>query len=569
MKRIRNRIFIQILVPTICLFLIVVVGGLIYVNRSYEKQVIDRKSNELEKTSRAIHNWLVARISNMIQLSRTPLIQTGDYERILPFLREERKRLSFIYDTMFYVLPDGEYRSTAGGEGKMAVPRFMEDFSRGSKLFFYDGPNLRHPHFADAVLIAVPVFKDEVLVGTIAATIPLTIFKRVISYFTMEEFEQFMLVNPQSIIIVHSDLDLIGKSERGEYGRIFTSDTRAKSSMVFVSVLRTTWKLVAFQPVKTMLKPVKQINRLIMVFFFGVVLLILFVSLALSARITRPIQKLTQGVHRIMEGDYKQKILLDTKDELSELATAFNRLSEQLVQLRTDDRFVFLGHLSARVAHEVRKPLHIIQLAVQAIRNRDLPGAAGQDAAIGNHQDAKHLQTILDEVENANIFIGEILNFARPEKISLTRYSLPDLLDKVVRKYRLVVEEKRIAIELHQDADIHPFYLDIIKLEEAFSNLVENAIESVENGADKRKITISVKQNNGYGIKVTITDTGPGFDEEVIDKILDPYFTTKEEGTGLGLSISYRIFNAHGATMSLENTPERHAKVTILFPVEG
>jgi signal transduction histidine kinase len=556
MKRIRNRIFIQILIPTICLFLFVVVGGLIYVNRSFESQVISQKSNELEKASRAIHNWLVARISNMIQLSRTPLIRTGDFEELLPFLREERKRLSFIYSNMFYILPDGQYWSTEGAGGTLVDPQFLSDFKKGSKLFFYDGPFLDHPHFSDSVLIAVPVFKDGELISALAATIPLPTFKRVISYFTMEEFEQFMLVNPHSIIIVHSDLDLIGKSERGEYGRIFTSNAMSGGSMVFVSVLRTTWKLVAFQPLKVMLKPVKQINRLIMVFFFGVVLLILFVSLALSSRITRPIQKLTQGVHRIMEGDYKQKILLDTKDELSELATAFNRLSEQLVQLRTDDRFVFLGHLSARVAHEVRKPLHIIQLAVEAIqKQKTLNG--------------RYLQTILNEVENANIFIREILNFARPEPISLSRYSVISLLDKVARKYQLLAEQKGIELLFYHDDSIHLFYFDIIKMEEAFSNLMENAVESVEHTSGMRKITITVSQNDGYGVLVSITDTGPGFDEDVIDKILDPYFTTKDEGTGLGLSICYRIFNAHSATMTLENTSDHHAKVTVFFPVEG
>jgi signal transduction histidine kinase len=438
----------------------------------------------------------------------------------------------------------------------MGTLQFMSDFSKGGKLFYYNGPYLQHEHFSDSVLVAVPVFKDQQFISVLAATIPLATFKRVISYFTLEEFEEFMLVNPQSIIIVHSDLHLVGKSERGEYGRTFTSDVRAGNTMVFVSVLRTTWKLVGFESIHTLLKPVKQINRLIMIFFFGVVLVISIVSLMLSSRITQPIQKLTVGVHRIMKGDYKQKILLDTEDELSELASAFNRLSDQLVQLRTDDRFVFLGHLSARVAHELRKPLHIIQLAVQAMQKQNNP-----------HD--KHMLLIRNEVEKADAFIGEILNFARPEKVSLTRYSLVSLLDKIIRKYQLVTEEKDITVSFTHGDSIQPFYFDIMKLEEAFSNLIENAIESVETVESARTILIAVSQNGKYGVQVTITDNGPGFDEQVIDKILDPYFTTKEEGTGLGLSICYRIFNAHGATMKVENTADHHARVTVVFPVEG
>ncbi len=483
-------------------------------------------------------------------------MRRGDLEHLLPFLKEERKRLSFVYNNLFYILPDGRYWSTEGGTGSMEPPRFISDFSQKNKLFFYDGPFIEHDHFSNSVLVAVPIIENGSLISALAATIPLPTFKRMIGYFTMEEFEKFMLVNPQSIIIVHSDLDLTGKSERGEYGKIFTSSTRSGDSMVFVSVLRTTWKLVAFVPVDILLKPIKQINRLIVVFFFGVVLLILFVSLALAARITLPIQKLTAGVHRIMEGDYNQKILLNTNDELNALAKAFNRLSERLIRLRTDDRFVFLGHLSARVAHEVRKPLHIIQLAVQAMQNQGNP-------------DEKHLRMIQNEVENADTFVNEILNFARPEKLSLTRYSLIDLLDKIIKKYQLLLEEKDIKLNFEHNGNIHPFYFDIIKLEAAFSNLMENAIESVENLYDNRTITIRISQNKGYGIAVELIDSGQGFDDKVIDKILDPYFTTKSDGTGLGLSISYRILNAHGASMKLENTSDHHARVKIFFPVDN
>ena len=562
MKQIRNRLFIQILIATIIIFVLVIGGGLLYVNRSFEKQVMQQKSNELTKAARAIHNWLVARISNLIQLSRTPLIQDDGRQEVRDFLQEEKKRLSFIYDAMYYIHPDGTYWDTSGTDGRLStdLPLF-ENLVEGNRLFYYHGPVLNDEVFSDSILIAVPIENDGQRSAILAATIPIPTFQRMVGYFTMEEFDRFMMVNPRSIIIVHSDTNMIGTSERGEYGTTFSSDTRWEDDMVFVAVLRTTWKLVGFISRDKVLGPIFQINQIALVFLILVLIIVGSVALAISYHVARPIRRLTNRVNSIMEGNYRQKIELHTQDELEELATAFNRLGDRLIRLRTDDRFVFLGHVSARVAHEVRKPLHIIQLVVQTLKKE-----------YGNSD--KHLQMIENEVENADHFVGEILNFARPEQINLTRYDLHELLEKIIRKYSLMTEEAGIQLQLEVEQKIHPLYMDIIKMEEAFSNLLLNSIEALSvrrtapasSVSPEKRITVSL-YTEGNEIVIAVEDTGPGFPDADIDKLLDPYFTTKEEGTGLGLSISYRILTAHGGKLILENTPEHHARILITLPL--
>lgn len=559
MKQIRNRLFIQILIPTMIIFVLVIGGGLLYVNRSFEQQVMQQKSNELTKAARAIHNWLVARISNLIQLSRTPLIQDDGRPEVRAFLQEEKKRLSFIYDAMYYIHPDGSYWDTTGGSGQLdtELPLF-KNLVDDNRLFYYHGPVLNDAVFSDSILIAVPIEEEGRRIAILAATIPIPTFQRMVGYFTMEEFDRFMMVNPRSIIIVHSDTGMIGTSERGEYGLTFSSDTRWKDDMVFVAVLRTTWKLVGFVSREKMLGPIFQINQIAAVFLVLVLLIIGSVSLAISYHVARPIRRLTDRVESIMEGNYRQKIELHTQDELEELATAFNRLGDRLIRLRTDDRFVFLGHVSARVAHEVRKPLHIIQLVVQTLK---------KDCA----EKEKHLQMIENEVENADRFVGEILNFARPEQINSTRYDLHTLLEKIIRKYRLMAEEAEIELQLNVHEKVHPFYMDIIKMEEAVSNLLINSIEAFSESPGltpdlEKRITLSL-YTEGDEIVIAVEDTGPGFPEEDIDKLLDPYFTTKDGGTGLGLSISYRTLTAHGGKLILENTPEHHARILITLPL--
>ncbi len=553
MKHIRTRVFIQILLPTVIIFILFVGGGLYYVKRSYETQVIERKSKELDRAARAVHNWLVARISTLVQLSRTPLVQNGSAEQILRFLKDEKSRHSFSFENFYFIEPDGSFSDTAGRKGIMEDKTYVEVFLKEKRKFYYKGPVLDSPHFENSLVIAVPVESKGRLKAVLAATIPLSNFKRVVGYFTLDEFDSYMITNPKSIIIVHSNNEMIGKSERGEYGMSFFADKRLKDRMVFVSVLRTTWKLVAFSSLNTLLEPIRQIQRLILIFFLFIVLIISAVSLAISHRVARPIRRLTEGVNAIIEGNYRQILTLQTRDELQELAEAFNTLSERLVSLRTDDRFVFLGHVSARVAHEVRKPLHIIQLAAKNLEQQ-------------KEIDQRHVRMIQDEVSNADRFVGEILNFARPEELKLSRYSLVQLLEKVVRKYEYLLQEQEIEIEYRrEEKEIHPIYMDIIKMEQAFSNLIENSLDAMQD-SDERRLSVRLFKEGREAV-VIVEDTGPGFAEESIDKLFDPYFTTKETGTGLGMSISYRIFTAHLARVSLENTEEHHARITVRIPL--
>lgn len=557
MRQVRTRVFIQILVPTFVLFLAVVLGGLVYVNRTFRADVVQQKGTELDNAARAIDNWLIARISHMIQLSRTPLVESGERAEVLNYLQQEQERLAFIYNRLIYIRPDGRYWDTNNETGRLENTELVDGFTTGGRLFYYEGPFLDHEHFDQVVIIAAPVITQDRITGVVASTIALETFRRVIGYFTLEEFDSFGLVNPRSVIITDSSGTAAGMTEEERYGNEYSSFARTNGEMVFVSVLRTTWKLVGFVSTSSALSAIQQINSLVLILFVGVVAIIGTVSLAVSAAVVRPIRRLTDGVHRIMEGNYRQSITVNTRDELSELAHAFNKLSERMVKLRTDDQFVFLGHFSARMAHEMRKPLHIAQLAVQAMRNKP-------------QEREKHMETIKQEIANADQFIGEILNFARPEKLDLSRYSLADLVEKTAKKYELVASEVGVALHTDIDHEVGAFYMDVMKMEQVISNLLQNAIDAMSDGqlrtsTEERTISIGLERS-GDTIRLRIRDGGPGFDESVIDRVVDPYFTTKTNGTGLGLAISYRILTAHGATLHLRNSADGHGEVEAHFP---
>jgi signal transduction histidine kinase len=560
-KSIRTRFFLHSFIPIICIYAAIVVAGMVFMNRNYEEQAVTQKSNDIQNISRAVNDWLISRTSEVIQLSQVPLIQTGETGEIERYLTDWRSRLAFIYEELYFVELDGSYWNSRDQRGSLENRVFVTRFTEEIPRYFYMGPVLGEPCFGQSVVLAAPVIRQGKIMGVLAAVIPVGVIDRMLGFFTFSEFDSYMLVDQFGRIITHSDDRHSGKSEQEVYGREFTRLCRYDESMVFVYVLKTTWKFVTFQPRSVLLGPVKRINGLVTVFFLVVIVILVLVSYTTTSRIVRPILRLTEGVERIMSGDYRQHIHIDTSDEMKTLADSFNRLSDRMIQIRTDDRFIFLGHIAARMAHEMRKPLHIIQLAALSMEARRRFGQ-------------KQTGLILKEVENADRFLKEILNFTKPDMLNLQKYSLPNLWKKILPKYRLVAEDLDIALDYRQDKEIPSFYMDILRLEEVFSNLLDNAFEAVQaagqsspGDTDGRRVWVRLENLAKEGVRVSITDTGPGFGEEAIDKAFDPYFTTKEHGTGLGLSISYRIISGHGAKIDLTNTEEGHGRVEILFPL--
>jgi signal transduction histidine kinase len=558
MGSLRNRFFLQSSIPILAVCAAVVTGGLFYVNAYYEKDAISQKNNEVQNVSRAINDWLIARTSEIIQLSRAPAFQGGDVPALLEYLREWRSHLAFIYSEAFFIRPDGAYWSSSGGSGKLRDSGFLAQFEEDTPRYFSIGPVPGEPIFLSSVVAAVPIYVGPRIAGVMVGVIPFEVVNRMIGFFTFSGFSSYMLVDQSGRIIAHSDVSLPGKTEREVYGRDFSTSTRYGEKQVFVNVLKTTWKFVTFEPRAVLFAPIRRINGLIGLTFSIVILILFGVAFTTVSRIVRPIAKLIEGVERIMAGDFSQHVSIDTRDEMRTLADSFNRLCDRMIRMRTDDRFAFLGHISARMAHEMRKPLHIIQLAAHSMSSPE-------------RFNVKYTDMIIKEVENADRFLTEILHFAKPDMLNLQSYPLPALWEKILQKYRLVADDMRIELEYRQVNPIPVFYIDILKLEQAFSNLLDNAFEATDSArrADGDGHLVLVEQEHipEKGVAVRIIDSGSGFDESAIDRLFEPYFTTKEGGTGLGLSIAYRILSAHGATIGLKNTPESHGMVEMLFPI--
>jgi len=554
MKKIRNKIYLRIVLPVILIYGVILGIGLRFVNRSFEQEAVRNNQHNLENISRGMNDWMVSRISEMVNLADIPLLSGGEEEAILTYLGKWRKRFSFNYRELYFITPDSLWISTAGERGPVPGNPVHSYFFGEFYHPYYMGPLDRFLPDREELLIAVPVLQEDRLSGYLAGVIEMTRFKKVLKFFTFDEFDSFMMVGNGGMIIAHSESGLEGRGEREVYGEEFSASKKYGQEFVFVKELRTGWKLVAFLSGKRLLAPIGNMNRLVILSSSILFLLLAAFTYYLTFLFASPIRKLKGSVTKIMHGDYSEKVELSSDDEFQQLADTLNLLTDKMIRRRMDDRFLFLGHFAARMAHDMRHPLNLISLITEDLQS--------------DYPDRKEdLSQILREVQNTDRFIRNILDFSKDDHMERMEISLNELIGETLERMSHLFLRENIRMEFLPGPSQPPLYLDIQKITQVLTNLIQNAVDALsESGAGApRQISIRTVCRD-RAVLLTIEDNGPGFQEGYIDQMFDPYFTTREEGTGLGLSICYRYLSLHGAEITLANSEGHHGIVSVTFP---
>jgi signal transduction histidine kinase len=330
----------------------------------------------------------------------------------------------------------------------------------------------------------------------------------------------------------------------GVYRPIF-SDDGALQGAVFSGLLKHS----------ALMGAINQSNLFMLLFLVGSGLS-LGVGWLLARRIARPLRALSQGVRAITAGDYSQRVEVPAGEELAELSGTFNLMAQGLsdlqhleAQLRRRDRLHTLGEVAMGLAHEIRNPLGIIKTATQLLHRRaSLP-----------ETDMRHLEYVISEVTRINDLITEFLEFAKPSAPVRAVFEARPWLEQLLGFCGPELANHRVEAIIDDQAPGATLYADSRLLQQACLNLVLNAIDAMPEGGTLRLGVVST----GLITQLSFTDTGRGIPTDMLERIFNPFVTTKASGTGLGLAKVFSIMESHDGRVECLSVPGQGATLNL------
>jgi signal transduction histidine kinase len=236
---------------------------------------------------------------------------------------------------------------------------------------------------------------------------------------------------------------------------------------------------------------------------------------------------------------------------------------------RLRDRLASLGEMAAGIAHELKNPLAGIEVMAGLLRRQ-----------VSDSKDAQSLLAdILSEAKLANAIVVEMLEFVRPVRLQVERTDLADVIQQSVTMAESKVPRRDVAVNVTLEPGLPMIESDHHQLSQVFTNLVANAFEALDGTG---RITISVvaatiEADPAFtgiypptpAVLIEVADNGPGVPADLIDRIFNPFFTTKVTGTGLGLAIVRKIVDAHDGRIDVSSSPQTGTRFRVTLPVSS
>ena len=303
-------------------------------------------------------------------------------------------------------------------------------------------------------------------------------------------------------------------------------------------------------------------------FLYGLVALGPLVSALLGfvfiSGLTRPVKVLVESTRKLKGGDLDHRIE-GLKDEFGEVAASFNEmagsLKDQMQKMQRTEQMVVVGELAAGLAHEIKNPMAGIKVAMSVL---------SEEAYISS-EDKAVLQKVVAEITQLEGLMKSFLNFAKPQKPRLEPVNVNQMLNTTLTfhlKHQAVGAGGSGKIEIVKEfGELPPTLADPTQLQRVFLNLFLNALHAMPRGGELGVRTCL--EEDGKTIRIEVSDTGSGIREDLIDKVFQPFFTTKPKGTGLGLAISRQMIEQHDGTIAVANRAGGGVLFTILLPVKA
>ncbi len=314
----------------------------------------------------------------------------------------------------------------------------------------------------------------------------------------------------------------------------------------------------------------KALTVLVLIILAGMALAI-GLGYLLADKIMRPVHRLIKASQEVTEGSLTPDIGPVSKGEIGVLQSTFRDMVAAMGRRREaaqnrllqSERQASVGRLAAGVAHEINNPLTgVLTYTHMLLRRKDIADDIRSD-----------LETIAQSTERVRAIVKGLLDFSRQTKLDRE----PTDVNRLVRSTISVMENQALVrglgIQFKRGENLPMLTLDRSQFQSVLLNIIINALDATEPGGDitvSTGISLSASDPGKRGVEVAIADTGCGIPPEHLDKLFDPFFSTKEvgQGTGLGLAVSYGIVQRHGGTIRVQSEVGRGSTFTIWLPVE-
>jgi signal transduction histidine kinase len=296
-------------------------------------------------------------------------------------------------------------------------------------------------------------------------------------------------------------------------------------------------------------------NQALLYAALGAALVALVLGTILARSLTHPLRDLTAAIHSMAKGNLKQHVSVKSRDELGELAAAFNQMSSDLDRLNLSRR-----QMTADIAHDLRSPLTVIGGYVESMRDGVLKPTPERLNTI--HAEVQHLQRLVEDLQT--------LSQADAGELTLNREPITPLalLERMAKSYDHLAAQKKVTLEVQGEPGLPEIRLDPDRVAQVFGNLITNSLRYTPEGG---KIVLTAGQERNM-LVFSVQDNGQGIPADSLPHIFDRFYRAdpaRAQGneSGLGLAIARSIVEAHGGTISAESQVGRGTTVRISLPL--
>ena len=289
------------------------------------------------------------------------------------------------------------------------------------------------------------------------------------------------------------------------------------------------------------------------------------IAVILARYYTRPIAAMASAAKQVAAGDLDQFFPIERRDEIGQLARSFNDMIVHLREdrqmrkrLRTAEHLASAGQFARHIAHEIKNPLNFISLSIDHMgdtyRPADSEAAERFDSLVRN---------LKGEIGRIGRFSESFLEYGRPFELDIADCDMEQVLSEVLDLVSARARSTGIVI-VHEPVPLPSIKADHKFLRTCLLNIVKNAFEAMPDGG-----TFTVRSTfDDALLTLVLEDTGVGVDQENLDKLFTPLFSTKPSGLGLGLALTRRVIEEHGGKILFESEPGRGSSVSISLPLD-